>query len=388
MRLERLLVRGVAFAALIAHVSTADAADVVVISSNVPGIVAGTLLDDAAEVAIPEGARATFLAANGQTVTREGKYHGMIGSGDGAGAGGQSGVLDAIAGLLSPDQSDQSVLGQMRGTAPVEGPGNSLWIDTSRPGQYCVDSNRFLHLWRPQADERRVAKLTDMETSRSAMISWNGGEITHPWPEDLTYRDKAAFLVVVEGAPEPVHVSFRILPRSFDSELQRIAWMVEQGCISQAQLELARFQDSVDPFSLYMTTDRGSKPSYAVGDALNFEIKTNRDSALYCFYTAGDGSTITLFPSQFSNGAWVEGHETLFLPGDRLPVTLSIAPPAGVEIIRCYGTTRDVTRDLPSDLVSGDFRTIDPGLADQIEPTFRGVSDSRLATGEIVVRVR
>ena len=182
-------------------------------------------------------------------------------------------------------------------------------------------------------------------------------------------------------------MEIRLVPGQLDSPLTRIAWMVEQACVAQAQAELAKFQDQVDPFSLYISTDRGAQPSYRVGEQMTLKVKSNRDAAIYCFYTAGDGSTIALFPSQFSGGAWVEGHETLYLPGDRLPVTLSIAPPAGQEIIRCYGTTRDVSRDLPSELMSGDFRPIDPSLAARIGPTFQGISDVRLAGGEIVVRI-
>jgi len=365
---------------------SAAAADLVVIASNAPGLSAGETFSETQAVEIPAGARASFLAANGRTITIEGPHQGTVTLPDGEAE--LSGTLAAIAGLLAPESATVPVLGQTRGVAPVEGPGNSLWVNTAAPGKYCVDPGRFLHLWRPQADERQSAKLTDMETSRSATVTWNGGEVTHAWPADLTYRDGAEYLVLVEGVREPIHLEIRLVPRDLESALTRIAWMVEQRCLAQAQAELARFQDQIDPFSLYMSTDRGADPTYTVGETLTVRVKANRDAALYCFYTAGDGNTIALFPSQFSGGAWVPGHETLYLPGDRLPVTLSIAPPAGQEIIRCYGTTRDVTRDLPTALVSGDFRPIDPSLAARIAPTFQEISDVRIAGGEIVVRVK
>lgn len=381
-----MVARGVAAALAAALFSVqAVAAELVVIASNAPSLSAGARVEATQAVEIPDGARATFLAASGRTITLEGPFSGSVDLP--AGESGQSDTLTAIAALLAPEDASVPVLGQTRGAAPIEGPGNSLWIDTSRAGKYCVDPGRFLHLWRPQADERQSAKLTDMETSRSTSITWNGGEVTHAWPADLTYRDGAAYLVLVEGVRDPVHVQIRLISRDLAGALPRIAWMVEQGCVAQAQSELAAFQDQVDPFSLYMSTDRGSDPIYAVGETLTVKIKANRDAAIYCFYTSGDGQTIALFPSQFSGGAWVEGHETLYLPGDRLPVTLSIAPPPGQEIIRCYGTTRDVTRDLPTAFVSGDFRPIEPSLAARIAPSFQEISDVRLANGEIVVRV-
>lgn len=376
---------GVAFAVVFWLCGAAMAADLIVISSNAPGLSAGDTVADGQSVDVPDGARASFLAASGRTVTIEGPHQGPVGLAADESEG--PGALAAIAGLLAPAGETVPVLGQTRGVAPVEGPGNSLWVDTSRPGKYCVDPGRFLHLWRPQADERQTVNLTDMETSRAVQATWNGGEVTQPWPADLTYRDGAAYLVLVEGTRDPIHVEIRLVPRDLDNSLTRIAWMVEQACVAQAQAELAKFQDQVDPFSLYISTDRGADPTYTVGEQLTVKIKPNRDAALYCFYTSGDGSTIALFPSQYSGGAWVEGHETLYLPGERLPVTLSIAPPAGQEIIRCYGTTRDVTRDLPAALVSGDFRPIDPSMAARIAPTFQGISDVRLADGEIVVRV-
>lgn len=365
--------------------NSAVAADLVVLASNAPSLSAGDVIDESQSIDIPDGARASFLAASGRTVTLEGPYRGPATVP--AASSETPGILTAISALLAPESATVPVLGQTRGAAPVDGPGNSLWIDTSRPGKYCVDPGRFLHLWRPQADERQAAKLTDMETNRTATITWNGGEVTHAWPADLTYRDGAAYLVLVDGARDPIHLEIRLVPRDLEDVLSRIAWMVEQACVAQAQAELTRLQDQVDPFSLYMSTDRGGAPTYTVGDALTVTVKANRDAALYCYYTSGDGETIALFPSQFSGGAWVQGHETLYLPGDRLPVTLSIAPPPGQEVIRCYGTTRDVTRDLPTALVSGDFRPIDPSMAARIAPTFREISDVRLADGEIVVRV-
>ncbi len=361
------------------------AAELVVIASNAPSLSAGEQVDAAQVIEIPQGARATLLAASGRTITLEGPFRGPVDMPDGE--SGQSDTLTAIAALLAPADATVPILGQTRGAAPIEGPGNSLWIDTSRAGKYCVGPGRFLHLWRPQADERQSAKLTDMETGRSTTITWNGGEVTHAWPAALTYRDGAAYLVLVDGVRDPIHVEIRLISGGLDGALPRIAWMVEQGCVAQAHAELAAFQDQVDPFSLYMSTDRGADPTYTVGDTLTVKVKANRDAAIYCFYTAGDGNTIALFPSQFSGGAWVRGHETLYLPGDRLPVTLSIAPPPGQEIIRCYGTTRDVTRDLPTALVSGDFRPIEPSLANRIAPSFQEISDVRLANGEIVVRV-
>jgi hypothetical protein len=383
--MRRLLIFIALFVGLPALWQAVAATDAVVIASTAPELPAGTMLLSGATVTIPEGARASFLSEAGNSITLEGPYQGIVELG--SEQEDRQGTLGVIAGLLAPDGESAYALGGVRGFAPVEGPGNALWINTAHSARYCVDPGHYLHLWRPDSEERRGAKLTDLETGQSADIAWNAGEVTHAWPRSLAYRDAAAFLVTVEGQSEPVHVEVRLIRQRFESALARIAWLVEANCVAQAEAELATLRDSIDPFHLYLSTDRGSAPEFDIGDSLTLQIKANRDAAIYCFHSGADG-TIALFPSRFSSGAWVEGYETLHLPGDRLPVPLTVAPPAGVERIICYGTSRDVTRDLPPALIAGNFRPISPDIASRLADIFNAIEDTRIAEAVVELRVR
>ncbi len=322
--MRRLLIFAAILAGMPALWQAAYATDAVVIASTAPSLPAGTVVPSGEMVSVPEGARVSFLSEAGNSITIEGPYEGGIQI-DGEQQERQ-GTLGVIAGLLAPDGEAGYALGGVRGFAPVEGPGNALWVNTSHSARYCVEPGHYLHLWRPDSEERRSAKLTDLETGQSAQIAWNAGEVTHAWPRTLSYRDEAAFLVIVEEQSEPVHVEVRLIRQRFENALTRIAWLVEVNCVAQAEAELATLRDSIDPFHLYVSTDRGSEPEFSIGDKLTLQIKANRDAAIYCFHNGADG-TIGLFPSRFSSGAWVEGYETLHLPGERLPVPLTVAPP-------------------------------------------------------------
>ena len=369
---------------LFAFAARGIAADALVIASNVPGLAVGAIVFEAGEVDIPAGARASFLAESGISVTLVGPYRGVV---ELAGESpSRRGALGVIAGLLAPDKESRYALGGVRGFATVDGPGNALWVNTAHSARYCVDAGHELHLWRPLADQRRGARLTDLETGLSASITWNAGEATHVWPVVLAYRDRAIFLVAVDGQAEVVHVEVRLIRERFDSEIGRITWLAGQGCIAQAEAELGALRDRIAPFDLYLSTDRGSNPVLRIGDNLALRVKANRGAAIFCFYR-GRAGTIALFPSRFSNGAWVEGNETLELPGERLPVPLQMAPPSGHEVVVCYGTSRDVTRDLPPALITGDFEPIAAELAERIDEIFGGLSDTRVASSRVELTV-
>ncbi len=64
-----------------------------------------------------------------------------------------------------------------------------------------------------------------------------------------------------------------------------------------------------------------------------------------------------------------------------------MAPPSGHEVVVCYGTSRDVTGDLPPALIAGDFEPIAAEMAARIDEIFRGLSDTRVASSRVELTV-
>ena len=97
---------------------------------------------------------------------------------------------------------------------------------------------------------------------------------------------------------------------------------------------------------------------------------------------------VTLFPSDYSKGAAVRANETLNLPGERLPVTLEFTAPPGREQVQCFATDKDVSAQLPAEIVAGTFEALPMEMGSRLEQIFGDVSGEMLAETRVDLQVR
>ena len=148
--------------------------------------------------------------------------------------------------------------------------------------------------------------------------------------------------------------------------------------------------DGLGPIAFHLTTPRGKDPAYRIGEKLNLLIRTDRDAWVYCFYLQADGNMIQIFPNPHYWTVFEEpllqGNRLHTIPGETtFPFDLVLGEPAGMELIKCFATTRDVTNDLPQELQG---RSLDPrpkSIEARLSKIFRDLRDAGTTEASLVI---
>ena len=217
-----------AFAALILGTATAAvAAELVVV--EVRGGVSlkqGDTVDDAQPIKLQDGQMVTLVAEDGSILTLRGPY-------DQAPTGGKGGVDVASAlGALTTGKA-QNVAGVVR-SANTEIRLPDPWlVDVSHPGVACLRAGEQPVLWR-QSDAGN-GTLTMMPADRSwrAQAPWPVGSPTLQTPNTFPIKDGRTYLADFGG--KPIAVTLTQIPPKVTSPRMQAAWMLEKGCVAQAE---------------------------------------------------------------------------------------------------------------------------------------------------------
>jgi hypothetical protein len=146
------------------------------------------------------------------------------------------------------------------------------------------------------------------------------------------------------------------------------------------------------PISLQLTSDRGKNPRYRIGDKMHLKIRLDRDAWLYCFYRQADGDMIQMLPNRFTRQKLITPKFAAgvlhTIPGEEIfPFNFDISAPAGSEKVRCFATSRDVLRDLPTGLRGRSFDPIGPKTQARLSRIFRQIPGAAVSESSLSVTV-
>lgn len=323
-------------------------AEAVVLSSTAPGMTVGRVLADDENVSLPDSTLTTVLLADGRMLKLRGPAEGKV-----AQMGGGEQVASAQGGG-GWGGMDVSVLGGTRGELTAVPPmaANDVGVDLRRAGTWCVPAGAAVHAASDGAVE---------DPASGRLIQVKAGQ---PWP--LPIADGAT--VLVHGGTEVMPVRFRTVE---DGALFRLA---SAGCLAQAGPALRQAGANTTPFSLYLATDRGQTPRYAIGEQVTLILQTNRPAHLACVLIKNGAST-RLFPA-----GWTElaDHQEMRIPGDKMAVQVAATPPPGMGELRCYAVESASKVPLP-DLDQAPER---------LDATFKAVPEPALARAHLFIRVQ
>lgn len=139
-------------------------------------------------------------------------------------------------------------------------------------------------------------------------------------------------------------------------------------------------RESAVPFGIQLSSDRGRRPVYAVGDSASLVVQTARDGYLYCFHKASEraGGAITkIFPNAFHRDARVRGLASVHIPGEDMNFAFRVEGPAGIEYVRCFALDRDAGDGLPADVYS----------LDDLSRIFRDLPAARMSEATMVMTI-
>lgn len=222
-----------AFAALImGTASAALAAELVVVEARGVGLKQGEVIDDAKPLTLTDGQLVTLVAENGSILTLRGPY-------DQAPAAGSGGVDVASALGALKTGSARNVAGVIRAAAvDVHLPAPWL-VDLSHPGVACLRKDETPVFWR-ESNAGGVLTMTPSDRSWHGQAQWPAGSPTMAVPASFPIKEGRTYLADFGG--KPVAVTLTQIPPKVTNPRMQAAWMLEKGCVAQAEALLKTVQ--------------------------------------------------------------------------------------------------------------------------------------------------
>ncbi len=179
-------------------------------------------------VSLKEGERLSVIGADGKSITLRGPYSGALVAAGGA----PQEPRQALSALLASREARVKSVGVVRsGSARVQTPDPEM-IDITRAGSRCLAEGRSPVFWRPDAHNEEAFVVFPADRSWRADFVWQAGQDRMVFP-DLSKFEGLTTLLVNIGQQE-FAISFSVIPSAIDSDFVRAAWMLEKGCVQQA----------------------------------------------------------------------------------------------------------------------------------------------------------
>lgn len=188
----------------------------------------GQSIDSTAALTLKEGERVTLIGPDGKTVSRRGPYNGPI-------LPPSTEAPDpkqALAVLIATRDARTSSIGVVRaGTDSVKIPQPWL-IDVSRSGPRCLQEDKAPVLWRPDPSEAAPLVIFPADRSWRVDLAWQPQEQSMLMPPLVRYQGLTTLLVNLNQ--QEFAISLNIIPKAVEDPAVLAAWMLEKGCIQQA----------------------------------------------------------------------------------------------------------------------------------------------------------
>jgi hypothetical protein len=351
-------------------------ADGVVVSSTAPGFAAGRVLADSETLHLPADSVTVMLLSSGQVVTVGGPYDGTA-----AAAPSQSDVRQA-SGLSDWQRPDLSALGGARSnalpalTAPAaRGPD---LIDASASGRWCFEPKAGLRIKAPP--EPRLLHLE--EDGARVTLAWPPAVGDQKWPTALPLHDGSHVVARWGENGAPHELDFHAVGNPADTAAARLVAWSQAGCHHQAGPPLSGLGARLAPFSLYLSTDRGRTPRYAIGEPVTLIMQANRPAALYCFILQ-DGHARPAFASGTTPINLAE-QSAMSVRADILSVDITAPPPSQTEL-RCYAVLASSKMTVAADNIEA-ASSEQPGS--RLDRLFGEMSDGELARAHVMIETQ
>ena len=141
------------------------------------------------------------------------------------------------------------------------------------------------------------------------------------------------------------------------------------------------------PVRLDLTSARGKDPVYRVDERLDLLIRVSRDAWLYCFYLQSSGELLKIYPNGFAKPAVLAAGRLHTIPGRIYPFEFTLTEPAGVDLVKCFASPRDVIKDLPAPLRRPEVTPLPAGTAQRLRDAFANAQGAEISEASLVITV-
>lgn len=216
---------------------TTSLADIIILTSNAPKLKSGQTLPDNASLNIPAGKKVQLILPSGKTKTLKGPFNGnvaAISKGDKSDAG----LFKKLMDVVKKSGRDDSGFAAVRRVGRPTSSGQDIFSWTAIPadatGTYCVAEGEQLELLRPRNISIKMLKLHNPDTAQSATITWNTGQKSVLWPDDLLPKDKSRISFQLANLPER-SVNFRVVENEARNINEILRTLYKRGCRKQLE---------------------------------------------------------------------------------------------------------------------------------------------------------
>ena len=180
-------------------------------------------------VALKEGERLSVIGADGKSITLRGPYTGQLAAASGGAAQDPKQALNAL--IASRDARVKSVGVVRSGVAGVKTPDPDA-IDITRSGPRCLTEGRPPVFWRPDSTMQQALVVFPADRSWRADFVWEPGQDRMTFPDLSKFVGLTTLLVNIDQ--QEFAISFSVVPTTLESDFVRASWMLEKGCVQQA----------------------------------------------------------------------------------------------------------------------------------------------------------
>ncbi|MCR9180236.1 MAG: hypothetical protein NXH71_08395 [Erythrobacteraceae bacterium] len=193
----------------------------------------GSRLEEGRPVKLPAGGKLVVVRNDGTVISLRGPYDGPVRSK----AAPSRGAGRALAALVATRNDRANRVGAVRSgsnAAPVPSP----WlIDITRPGERCLIEGAPIGWWRPTTVVTEDFTLSPLDRSWNTQFRFETGQdivsITRVSDIDGTKT------FIVKDDEREYSIRLHLIPAAVTEPAILAAWMIEKGCIQQADAMLA-----------------------------------------------------------------------------------------------------------------------------------------------------
>jgi curli biogenesis system outer membrane secretion channel CsgG len=140
--------------------------------------------------------------------------------------------------------------------------------------------------------------------------------------------------------------------------------------------------------TLVMSTPRGPKPSYRVGETMVLSVQPTQDAYVYCYYQDASGVVARIFPNRFQPDALLHaGVQTEIPPAGAKSFALRFDKGGSTEAVACLGADREIGLALPDKLKAQDLDPLPVSGLDDVAAQFKAIPGARVADARLAVEV-
>jgi len=227
MRAPLLLVSAIWFAV------PAAAQSLVVVEARGGELKVGSRLDEGRQVKLPAGGKLVVVRSDGTVISLRGPHDGPVRSK----AAPNRGAGRALAALVTTRNDRANRVGAVRSgsnAAPLPSP---WFIDITRPGERCLVEGTPISWWRPVTTASQDFTLFPLDRSWNAQFRFAADQETIAITKVSDIDGTKSFLI--KDDEREYSIRLQLIPDTVTEPAVVTGWMIEKGCIQQADALLA-----------------------------------------------------------------------------------------------------------------------------------------------------